>query len=147
MFVDKFKRAESPQDQMRALYALADFQSADLIERACNFAFSGEVKTQNAPFLLNRCIANREFGTVAWRIVRQRWTEANEKFPVNTIVRMVDTTKTLNTPELLADVQAFFAEHAIPQAAKTLEQVLERQRVNTALRSREGQTLLDTLSR
>ena len=146
MFVDKFKRAESPQDQMRALYALADFQSADLIERACNFAFSGEVKTQNAPFLLNRCIANREFGTVAWRIVRQRWTEANEKFPVNTIVRMVDTTKTLNTPELLADVQAFFAEHAIPQAAKTLEQVLERQRVNAALRSREGQTLFNALS-
>ena len=36
-----------------------------------------------------------------------------------------------------ADVQAFFAEHNIPQAAKTLQQVLERQRVNTALRSRE----------
>ena len=31
-------------------------------------------------------------------------------------------------------MQAFFAEHPIEQAAKTLEQVLERQRVNTALR-------------
>jgi puromycin-sensitive aminopeptidase len=140
-FVDKFKTAESPQDQMRALYALADFQSADLIERACQFAFSGEVKTQNAPFLLNRCIANREFGNVAWRVVRQRWTEANEKFPVNTIVRMIDTTKLLNSPEQLADVQAFFAEHPIPQSVKTLEQVMERQRVNAALRAREGDTL------
>jgi hypothetical protein len=104
------------------------------------------VKTQNAPFLLNRLIANREFGSVAWRVVRQRWTEANEKFPVNTIVRMVDTTKLLNTPEQLADVQAFFAEHPIPQSVKTLEQVLERQRVNAALRTREGTTLLATLS-
>ncbi|MFM8382798.1 MAG: ERAP1-like C-terminal domain-containing protein, partial [Actinomycetota bacterium] len=94
-FVDKFKTADSPQDQMRALYALADFQSADLIERACEFAFSGEVKTQNAPFLLNRLIANREFGPVAWRVVRQRWTEANEKFPVNTIVRMIDIPATV----------------------------------------------------
>jgi hypothetical protein len=126
---------------MRALYALADFQSADLIERACQFAFSGDVKTQNAPFLLNRCIANREFGNVAWRVVRQRWTEANEKFPVNTIVRMIDTTKLLNSPDQLADVQAFFAEHPIPQSVKTLEQVMERQRVNAALRAREGQAL------
>ena len=141
-FVDKFKTAESPQDQMRALYALADFQSADLIERACQFAFSGEVKTQNAPFLLNRCIANREFGPVAWRVVRQRWTEANEKFPVNTIVRMIDTTKLLNSPDQLADVQAFFAEHPIPQSVKTLEQVMERQRVNAALRAREADTLV-----
>jgi puromycin-sensitive aminopeptidase len=34
-------------------------------------------------------------------------------------------------------VQSFFAEHPIEQAAKTLEQVLERQRVNTALKARE----------
>lgn len=99
------------------------------------------MKTQNAPFLLNRCIANREFGSVAWRVVRQRWTEANEKFPVNTIVRMIDTTKLLNSPEQLADVQAFFAEHPIPQSVKTLEQVMERQRINAALRAREGETL------
>ena len=41
------------------------------------------------------------------------------------------------TPEVETDVQAFCAEHPIPQAAKTLEQVLERQRVNVALRRRE----------
>ena len=34
-------------------------------------------------------------------------------------------------------MQAFFAEHPIQQAAKTLDQVLERQRVNAALRARE----------
>ena len=52
---------------------------------------------------------------------------------------MVSTTRLLNTPEVAADVQAFFAEHPIPQATKTLEQILERQRVNTALRTREGE--------
>ena len=43
------------------------------------------------------------------------------------------------TRRVAADVQAFFAEHPIEQAAKTLDQVLERQRVNTALRSREAE--------
>jgi puromycin-sensitive aminopeptidase len=146
MFVDKFKKAESPQEQMRALYALSDFQSADLIERACAFALSGEVKTQNAPFLLNRCMNNREFGQIAWHAVRTNWDKANADFPVNTIVRMVDPVKTLNTQALQADVQAFFAEHPIPQSAKTLEQVLERQRINTDLREREGQRLFTAIA-
>ena len=147
MFIEKFKTADSPQEQIRALYALGDFQSADLIERACAFAFSSDVKTQNAPFLLGRCVSNREFGPVAWRIVRQRWAEANERFPINSIIRMAQPAQSLNTPELMADVQAFFAEHPIPQSAKTLEQVLERQRVNTALRTREGDGLLAALAR
>ena len=42
-------------------------------------------------------------------------------------------------------MQAFFAEHPIEQAAKTLDQVLERQRVNTALRSRESERFAGAL--
>ncbi|MFM7263634.1 MAG: M1 family metallopeptidase, partial [Acidimicrobiales bacterium] len=135
--LQRFRNPDTPQEQIRMLYALAEFDDADLMRRTCELAFSGEVKTQNAPFLLNRCIANRFHGELAWSIVRQHWTEANEKFPVNTIVRMVDSAKMLNSDVAEADVQAFFGEHGIPQATKTLQQVLERQRVNAALRRRE----------
>jgi hypothetical protein len=53
----------------------------------------------------------------------------------------------LNTTDSVADVQRFFAEHPIPQAAKTLDQHLERQRVNAALRAREEQPLTTVLNR
>ena len=43
-------------------------------------------------------------------------------------------------------MQGFFAEHPIPQAAKTLDQVLERQRVNAALRERESARLASALA-
>ncbi len=133
----RFLRADNPQEQLRYLYALAEFDSADLVRRTCEFAVSGSVKTQNAPFLLARCIMHRKHGRIAWDFVRRNWGHANDKFPSNTIVRMIDPVKSLNTPEVETDVQAFFAEHPIPQAAKTLEQILERQRVNVALRERE----------
>jgi puromycin-sensitive aminopeptidase len=116
---------------------LGDFPTAEQMARTIELAFSGEVKTQNAPFLLNRCIANRHHGVTAWSVVRQRWAEANETFPNNTIVRMVDSVKLLTEPEVVADVQGFFGEHGIPQAAQTLEQILERQRVNADLARRE----------
>ncbi|MEY2966143.1 MAG: hypothetical protein RLY50_193 [Actinomycetota bacterium] len=144
--LERFRNPETPQEQIRMLYALAEFDDPDLMRRTCELAFSGEVKTQNAPFLLNRCIANRFHGELAWSIVRQHWQEANEKFPVNTIVRMVDSAKMLNSDAAEADVQAFFGEHDIPQAVLTLQQVLERQRVNAALRRREADALAADLS-
>ena len=127
------------------MYALAEFPEAAQIQRTIDLAWSGEVKTQNAPFLLNRCIANRWNGEHAWEEVRKRWDDANEKFPDSTIVRMIDTVKLLTTPTVVADVQSFFSEHPIPQAAKTLDQVLERQRTNAALAAREAERLSASL--
>jgi puromycin-sensitive aminopeptidase len=54
---------------------------------------------------------------------------------------MVDGVKLLTRQEEVADVAAFFAEHPIEQAKKMLEQVLERQRVNAAVRAREAGNL------
>ena len=136
-FRDLFRSAATPQEQLRYLYALADFDDANLILETCRFALSGEVKSQNAPFVLARAMQNRRNGDVAWRFVRENWTHANTTFPVNTIIRMVQPVATLNTPEKGAEVGAFFAEHPIPQSAKTLDQVLERQQVNIALRELE----------
>ncbi len=135
---DGFRHGATPQDQLRQLYALAEFDDEALLLETCEFAMNSEVKTQNAPFLLRLAIANRRHGAAAWAFVRDHWDEANSRFPSNTIGRMVDTVRLLNTPELVDEAASFFADHPIAQAAKTLDQVLERQRVNTAMRSREA---------
>ena len=140
-FLTNFRDPATPQEQLRYLYALAEFPQAAQVARSVQLAFSGEVRTQNAPFLLNRCLSNRHHGAATWQSLRQRWDEANEKFPNNTIVRMIDPVKLLTDPAVVADVQSFFSEHPIPQASKTLDQVLERQRVNAALLAREAQRL------
>ncbi|MGA0355656.1 MAG: ERAP1-like C-terminal domain-containing protein, partial [Ilumatobacteraceae bacterium] len=134
--VDGFRNGPTPQDQLRCLYALAEFDDADLILETCELAMSPAVKTQNAPFLLRACIANRRHGQAAWRLVTSRWTEANDRFPTNTIVRMVESVKTLTAPGLVDEAASFFAEHPIPQGAATLSQILERQRVNASARQR-----------
>jgi puromycin-sensitive aminopeptidase len=134
--VDGFRNGPTPQDQLRCLYALAEFDDADLILETCELAMSPAVKTQNAPFLLRACIGNRQHGQAAWRLVTSRWTEASDRFPTNTIVRMVESVKTLTAPGLVDEAASFFAEHPIPQGAATLSQILERQRVNASARQR-----------
>jgi len=137
---DGFSNASTPQEKLRHLYALTEFDDEALLLATCEFVMTPAVKTQNAPYVLRSAMANRRHGHSAWAFVRDHWAEANERFPSNTIVRMVDAVKLLNTPDLVADAGAFFAEHPIEQGAKTLEQILELQRVNAALRERDGAT-------
>jgi puromycin-sensitive aminopeptidase len=146
-FLQRFRTAPTPQLRLRFMFALAEFPTQAQMRRTIELALSGEVKTQDAPFLLNRCIANRSHGTLAWETVRRRWPELLDRFPDNTIVRMVGSITMLTAPHVVADVQGFFAEHPIPQSALTLEQLLERQRVNAALRARESEPLASALSR
>ena len=144
-FLGRYHDPSTPQDQIRMLYALAEFDSPELIARTCDFALTSEVKTQNAPLLLNRCIANRKHGEQAWSFVRQNWQHANDAFPGNTIIRMASATSTLNSDAMEADIQSFFSERPIVQAGKMLDQVLERQRVNTDLRRRESSVISQAL--
>ncbi len=144
--LERFRTGSTPQEQLRHLYALTEFDDEELLLRTCEFAMSDAVKTQNAPFLLAQAIGNRHHGAAAWAFVRDHWDEANERFPTNTIVRMASGVRLLNTPAAVDDVQSFFATHPIAQAAKTLEQILERQRVNVALRTRDAGPLAADLT-
>ena len=141
-----FLTTSTPQEQLRQLYALAEFDDEELLLRTCEFVLSDKVKTQNAPFVLRIAMSNRRHGHSAWQFVKDHWDHATSEFPSNTIVRMVDSVKQLTTPELVDDVAAFFTEHPIPQAAKTLDQILERQRINAALLAREGEALGQALT-
>ena len=140
-FLAGFRNSPTPQDRLRFLYGLAEFPSRELMDRTLAFAVSGEVKTQNAPFLLNRCIAHRDHGPHAWRFVRERWSDLVTRFPDNLIVRMIDPVKLMVRREHQTDVAAFFSEHPIPQSAKTLQQVLERHEINTRLQERDAAAL------
>jgi puromycin-sensitive aminopeptidase len=132
--LDVAMHGATPQVQLRHLYLLAEFDDPELVVRTCELAVSDDVKTQNAPFLLRACIGNRRHGRVAWQFVRRNWELVNDRFPRNTIVRMIETVRLLDEPTDVVDVQAFFAEHPIEQAQKTLEQLLERQRINASVR-------------
>jgi puromycin-sensitive aminopeptidase len=133
--------APTPQEQLRYLFALADFRDPTLLERALELAYSGDIRPQNAPIVIMRAVANRANGARAWEVVKERWDEANRRFAPTTIIYLADGVRYLTTPELQADAEAFFARHPIPQAGRMLEQTLERQRINVALRARASADL------
>ena len=107
---------------------------------------SGEIRTQDAPYLLAGCMVNRENGPQAWAFIKANWDTINEVFPSNSIVRMLSGVRSLSRPEIADEVLEFFEEHEVPQGALTLSQHLERLRINVALRERESKRLAAALT-
>jgi puromycin-sensitive aminopeptidase len=136
--IERFQNGSTPQEELRFLYALSDVRDPEQMARVLELSMTSAVRTQNAPFLIAACIANRDNGAMAWRLVHERWDDMNERFPSNSIVRMLSGMRSVNYPALAADIEAFTAEHPVPQAKQTLQQHLERMRVSVELREREA---------
>ncbi len=140
-FVDRWRNASNPQEEMRYLYALADFDQPSTAAKVLEMISAQEIRSQNTGLLLNRMIGQRDTGRTTFEWVRNHWAELNDYLPTSMIDRMVGSLPTLDTAQDAAVAAEFFAANPIPQAAKTLQQILERQRVAVAAREREAERL------
>jgi puromycin-sensitive aminopeptidase len=133
--LEGFRTAATPQEEQRYLFSLAEVRDAALFARVLELATSTEVRTQNAPYLLGACLANRDNGAAAWAAIAERWDELNERFPSNSIARMLNGVRSVGDPTRAAAIEAFLAEHPVEQAKQTVAQHLERMRVTVALQA------------
>ena len=136
--LERSRTSPSPQEALRYLYALARFPDAELGRRTLAMTLTDDIRTQNAPFLVGRLLANRHVGSVAWAFVEEHWEAILGRFPDNTISSMLGGITALSTPEQAERVEAFLDDHPVPQGARTITQHRERLRVNVALRARES---------
>lgn len=144
-FLQRFKSPLDPQEEQRYLRTLVGFPNAEQMSRTLTMTLNGEIRTQDAPYLLAGCMVNRENGPQAWKFIKENWDTINETFPSNSIVRMLSGVRSLSKSELAEDILAFFEEHEVPQGALTLSQHLERLRINVNLREREAEHLANEL--
>ena len=142
-----FESANTPQDEIRNLYALPAFPGASQIDTVVSMALDGSIRTQNAPFVLAQALMNRDHGPATWDRISSNWDQVNELFPSNTIVRMLTGVRWLTNEETHSLVRRFFAEREIPQGQKQLDQHLERLNVNAAFQRRVRVDLAGALDR
>ena len=148
---DEFRQishnAATPQEEQRYQFALASFRQPDLFTRTLDMTLNGEVRTQNAPYLMRSLLMNTEGRELAWRFLQERWGDMLEKFPDVSIVRMCEGITALVTPELEAQVNAFFTDHPVPNAGKMMDQHLEKLHVAVACQQREAENLREYFER
>jgi len=135
-FYNKYKSAKTPQEETRYLFALGAFRQPELIDRTLKMTVSGDVRTQNSPYLLRGILFNKDARDKAWAFMKAHWQEMLRQYPDNSIPRMCEGIIGLVSAELEADVKQFFAQHPVKQGAKQIEQHLERLRIAVASQER-----------
>ena len=133
--------AKTPQEEQRYQFALAAFRHQDLLKQTLVMTLNGDVRTQNAPYLMRSLLMNTDGRELAWAFLQEHWEEMAEKFPDNSVIRMCEGIVALVTPELEAEVTDFFAAHPVPQGGKMMDQHLEKLRVAVACQKREAANL------
>ena len=137
--------ATDPVTEIRNQRALAGFRSVELVEQLLGDIADGTVRTQDAPYLIARALGGRTVARRVWDFVTTNWDDLDERFPSNSIPRMLSGVTALDEPDLVEAVASFLDDHPIPQAGKQVDQHLERQRINAAFRAREAERLTASL--
>jgi puromycin-sensitive aminopeptidase len=143
---DRFRAADNPQDRERLLLALSRFRDPGCLARTLELSLSGDVRTQDAPYLLRETLTNRDNGPAAWAFVAANWPEIERRFPANSLARLVGGVRQVREAALAREVAAFLAEHPIPQGELQVRQHVERMAVNVALAERESARLSAALT-
>ena len=146
-FFERFRTAMTPQEEQRYLYALTAFSQAPLVEQTLARTVNGDIRTQDAPFVVRSLLMTVHARQAAWDFVKRQWDTMDRLYPKHGLRRMAEGVIGLATPELEADVHRFFQDRKIDLGGKTLEQYLEQLRVAVALREREGPALTAYLAR
>tara|TARA_B100001964_G_C14162892_1_gene567620 strand:- start:516 stop:1358 length:843 start_codon:yes stop_codon:yes gene_type:complete len=137
-FYSCYKNAKTPQEERRYLGALTLFPGASEMAKTLNKTINGEIRTQDSPYIVASCLANKKNGWMAWEHISSNWESLIEMYPANSIVRMVGPVTYLDTKEKCEEVEQFFKEQTVPQGELTLKQTLEKLKINVAFRKRES---------
>ena len=146
-FLQKFKTAQTPQEEQRYLFSLAGFRDPGLLQRTLQFAISGDVRTQDAPYLVRSVLLNVDGRDLAWQFIKAHWETMQRQYPLGGLRRMCEGVTALATPALEEDVRQFFTSRKISLGGKTLEQYLEQLRIAVVFGEREASHLKAYLDR
>ena len=144
-FLDRYRTVRNPQESLKYLRALASFDAEDAVDRTFELIVDRTVRNQDTSWVLARMLANRVTGPYAWSKLRDRLDGILEIVPPMTQSRIADGLPALSHPEVAADVAAYLAENPLPNAAKAVEQKLERLSALVRMRERETEAIAGAL--
>jgi aminopeptidase N len=136
--------AQAPEEHYRYAYGLTQFSDPALVRKTMDYIVGPEVRSQDAKLLVASLLQNPDARQLAWPLVRDRWAEVQKKsgdlvFGGNGVV--IAALGTFCDTRTRQDVARFFATHKVPDAARTLQQTLERIDECAALTTTQPATL------
>ena len=134
MLYSHYKKATTPQDEVRYLHALGEFSDPALLQQSIDLVFSTRSGLRTPP---TSWLASWRTGRglrLAWEAIEQHWDEMVTRWPPNTAHRMLESLPSLVAAgdEVAQRAFAWLDAHPLGTGERKVVQARERLRVNLA---------------
>ncbi len=145
---EKYKKENLHEEKNRIGNALGDFTNPKILELACEFAMSKNVRIQDTVGIISSVGANPAGRDVWWSFVKRNWQTLVSRYGDggHTLARLIKAIGASAEEKHLSSFKKFFATHEAPGASRAIEQVLERLEGNIAWLKRDRKIIGDFLS-
>jgi len=128
--------ASTPQEVVKFLRAAAMVPDPGAAERLFRMVLDGDVRRQDAFWVVALMLGNRENGPLVWKMMKEHWDALLETMPPATGRRILDLLPYRSEPDVAVDIEAWLADHPIRGGEKYADQQIELMKVRVALRER-----------
>ena len=135
--------ATMEEQRARTLAALSHVGDAGLLRETLDRSLTAEVRSHNTVRVISGVASNIEGRDAAWEFLKANWEELDRRYGEGgfALMELVSVGGRFTTREKLDDVRAFFDEHPVPGADRSVRQALERTELNIAFLDRNRDDL------
>ena len=131
--------ASTPEEFYRYFNTLALFRDPALVARTQQFALSAGVRSQDAPLLFAQLLSSSSTQDATWSVVKAEWSALIAKLGTfQGLPNIVGSLGAFCSADRAAEIKTFFAAHPVPEAARVLQQALERIATCSAVTARQS---------
>ena len=135
--VAHFPQIKTPEEGLLYGQALCLFSDPALLTRTMMFAISPMMRSQDAPQVFGAVLANPAGREVAWKFIRDNWTEITAKLSNYSDSSVVGAAGVFCDAAKRDEVQTFFTAHKVPASDRSLKLTIEQ--INGCIDLREHQ--------
>lgn len=130
---DLERRATLHEEKVRFLGAVARFRQPELLQETLARSLQpAEVRSQDTVIVVSNVASTKQGRDLAWEFIKDNWPEFDRRYGKGgfAITRLISITGAFTTLERAQEVDEFFKTHPAPSAQRTIQQSLERIRLN-----------------
>ena len=143
-----YNDSDLPEEKVRLLMSLGRFELPELLAETLDRSLSDDVRAHDTISLVHSVAGNRSGRDQAWDFLKENWTEFDRRYGEGgfALMQLVSFTSAFTTDEKREDVERFFRDNPAPAAERTIQQSLERIRINIAWLERNRDDLNSRLT-
>ncbi|CAG8534031.1 1215_t:CDS:10 [Funneliformis caledonium] len=143
-----YRESKTADQKLDALYGLGFAQRDDLIHRALQFAISDEVKNQDMIHAFASLQSNPKSRRLLWNFVKDNWDLIHERY-INFLSLFGNIIKQcinkFSSEDDIVDIEKFFSNRDCKGIERSLQQSVEKIRVNAVWLKRDSKDVEDWL--